>query len=484
MNRYTTFTLILVLIITHVAVPAEDTPKPNTISGQVVDMDGNPMPNFSFMIASVEKGLPIVDILFTPIFQHILGFDEAMPDRPKKITTVHSDADGHFNDISIPPGSIQLVAIPRQHSAAVEKAKKMEPPDFNADKPPPEWGHLMMTAVMPNKRITAVQLTDFTLFLPSNITGEPFDEQTLRFKLPLEQALENVKIMVQSLFELQIRIVSADGTPIANAEVELDIDIDSMSGVSSWTEVFTDTNGYFTYTIGQYGTYTITADYEGLSGGLTPFRLDEKNAVPKNLVIKLGEDLSPPKQVNLRDKPIEKAIPIRELEDGVWIVNPANGHAYKKITCTDWHDAQRKAMEQDAHLVSINDQAEQIWVSVIFGEDNPLFWIGLNDVEEEGKWKWDSGEPVTFTSWSNFQSIPTPSTITDAEKDYAVMGLHHGAWEALAQNGIGAVVGDVVAAAIEAGEPLEHNIIIQGIIQHAVIEKDGLVSKIPKMKSE
>lgn len=499
MKQQTTLALILLLIFTSTAYTSEV--KQSIISGQVVDMDGNPIPNFSFMIASVDESLPITQILVIPIFQNIPGFDKVMPDRPKKITTVQSDADGHFNDISIPPGSIQLVAIPRQHSAAVEKAKKMEPPDFNADQPPPEWGHLMMTAIMPDKRIVAVQTTGFTLFLPHNIKGDPWDEGTLRFTLP-PGVLENLKIKVQPQFELQIRIVSPNGTPIVNAEVDFSIDLESANGGIFGTEVFTDADGYFTYTTSQYGIYTITANYQGQSGSLSPFRLDEKNDVPKNLVIRMGgkpvrKQLKPQdeakeaailiKEAPIKEGLIREALPQQELADGVWIVNPENGHAYKKITCSGWHDAQRKAIEQDAHLVSINDQAEQIWVSVIFGEDNPLFWIGLNDVEEEGKWQWDSGEPVTFTYWSNSQSIQIPSTITNTQKDYAVMGRHHGGWEAtasLAPNGIGAVVLDVVAEAIEAEAPLEDNIIMWSIIQYAVIEKDGLVSKIPQTKPE
>lgn len=480
MNRYTALTLILLLILASTARTDEDTPS--ALSGQVVDMAGNPVPNFVFLVASAAESLTPAELLLIPVFQDVPEFKEVVPEIPK-IVKVQSDANGHFTVTDIPPGFIQLVAVPSKHKAAIEKAKEMEAPRLNEDMPP-QWGHLVMTAVMPNKRITAVQLNDFTFFLPFNITGDLLDEKTLQFKFPPAQILENVKIKVQPLFELQIRIVSPSGTPIANAEVNLDIDVESPGGDGFGTDVFTDADGYFTYTIGQYGIYTITADYHGLSGGLLPFRLDEKNNVPKNLVIRMGgepmlKQLKPQDDpeaipIPVEEAPIREAQPKQELTDGVWIVNPENGHAYKKITCTDWHDAQRKAIEQDAHLVSINDQAEQIWVFVIFGEDNPLFWIGLNDVEEEGKWQWDSGEPVTFTYWGSSQTVQTPSTIMDAEKDYAVMGLHHGVWKAT----VSSVIVDIVAAAIEAGAPLE-DINMWSIVRHAVIEKDGLISKIP-----
>ena len=52
-----------------------------------------------------------------------------------------------------------------------------------------------------------------------------------------------------------------------------------------------------------------------------------------------------------------------------WVVNPTNGHIYKKIRCKRWEDARATATAEGAHLVSINDEAEQKWLVETFGEE-------------------------------------------------------------------------------------------------------------------
>ena len=111
----------------------------------------------------------------------------------------------------------------------------------------------------------------------------------------------------------------------------------------------------------------------------------------------------------------------------MWIINPTNGHAYKKIRCEDWHDAQRQAIEEGAHLVSINDEAEQHWLQVIFGGGS--FWIGLTDVEKEGEWQWNSGEPVTYTNWATQQIYR--DRLSNDEKDYVVFTFKGGEWQSV-----------------------------------------------------
>jgi hypothetical protein len=82
-----------------------------------------------------------------------------------------------------------------------------------------------------------------------------------------------------------------------------------------------------------------------------------------------------------------------------WVVYPANGHHYLVIDCGEWSDCEKQAVSKGAHLVTINDQAEQEWLIESFGE-RELYWTGLNDELEEGTWAWTSGETVDYTNWA------------------------------------------------------------------------------------
>ena len=121
--------------------------------------------------------------------------------------------------------------------------------------------------------------------------------------------------------------------------------------------------------------------------------------------------------------------PVKEmwnpLEKGVWAVNPENGHAYIRIRCKSLEDAQERAAAEGAHLVAINDAAEQKWLSGLFG--NHLYWIGLSDAEKEGEWVWQNGEPFTYENWGAKHNFPR-STLSREEKDSAVMTFMNGQW--------------------------------------------------------
>ena len=84
-----------------------------------------------------------------------------------------------------------------------------------------------------------------------------------------------------------------------------------------------------------------------------------------------------------------------------WIVNPANEHLYKLLIGSgDWHASENAAVSEGAHLVTINDAAEQVWLTNTFGRMSESTWIGFTDEVEESNWVWISGEPVTYTNWS------------------------------------------------------------------------------------
>jgi len=73
----------------------------------------------------------------------------------------------------------------------------------------------------------------------------------------------------------------------------------------------------------------------------------------------------------------------------------------------NWMDAEAEAQtfNPNAHLVTINNQAENDWLVATFGSETG-FWIGFTDHSEyssEGNWVWISGQAVTFTNWDAIQ---------------------------------------------------------------------------------
>jgi len=90
-------------------------------------------------------------------------------------------------------------------------------------------------------------------------------------------------------------------------------------------------------------------------------------------------------------------------------VNPANGHTYHLIRSGEighsWFSAREEALSLGGDLVTINDAAENRWISETFSVDglNPS-WIGLSDARIEGDFEWASGEEFSYSNWLSFQS--------------------------------------------------------------------------------
>lgn len=79
--------------------------------------------------------------------------------------------------------------------------------------------------------------------------------------------------------------------------------------------------------------------------------------------------------------------------------NPDTGNKYFLTEKTTWYDAQQQAVNAGGNLVTINDAAEQDWLSEVFGLSEK-FWLGFTDVKQEGVFQWVSGQDVTYTNWA------------------------------------------------------------------------------------
>jgi len=108
------------------------------------------------------------------------------------------------------------------------------------------------------------------------------------------------------------------------------------------------------------------------------------------------------------------------------ILNPATGHTYYLLANSDWTDAQSQALSLGGNLATVNDAAENAWISQTFtnfGGVTRNLWIGLNAAGLNGgdpnSYSWVDGSPSTYRNWApqepNFSDqytliIPAPDT--------------------------------------------------------------------------
>ena len=213
--------------------------------------------------------------------------------------------------------------------------------------------------------------------------------------------------------QVRARVVFADGTPLVNENIYvlmLDRDLDDSGGGSSGHMVQTDAAGYFVETLSRsYDEfYVLGVAYQGHLAKAPPFIFHEGQP-EVHLLLTLDENPVPPDR--WRPDQVFRILEGFLEPPTVWVVNPINGHAYKKIYCPDIMDAMPLAAAENAYLVSINDEAEEIWILGVF--DPESFWIGLSDVAEEGKWVWHSGEPVTYTNWGTPEEYGGNTDVND-----------------------------------------------------------------------
>ena len=307
-------------------------------------------------------------------------------------------------------------------------------------------GHFAITNITPaesirfavsseetEKQILSAKIGELTLFYSSshpNFGRMPF---SLEAGMNIKNAVITVKM--DSRPQVRARLVFADGTPVANVRIRVRMtrtDMDGSGGGSSSGGRQTDTDGYFVENLsvdGEAQFYTLGVEHLGLFAKAPPFILHEGQP-QVHLLLTLNGNPIP-----LAERPPAEAPP-GSLEaflnpPSVWIVNPANGHAYKRIYCDNIGDAMDQATAENAYLVSINDHAENEWLQGIFEREN--FWIGLSDTAEEGQWAWHSGEPVTYTNWREHDQ----DTANTEMRDYVIMsrGFGDGRWEPSAPEG-------------------------------------------------
>lgn len=330
----------------------------STLSGRVIDMDGNPVSDLTLAVQPI-------DII-----------DGEMWQMPTPMQQSRTNSTGSFRIGSIIPGHAKLVVVPKSEN--FEPDTEIRSIDIG--------GLSFLPIGRPNFQVSHEQrlrfLTTFELEPKkvTNVGGIP-----LYIKSGVN--IKDITVTVRPRMRIRCRVLLADGTPLANATVKSDLRFQSlddvMSGNFSRNPTYTDSDGYFVMYANLPGFCTVFVDYQGDVATTETFKIAEGQR-RHDLIFRLSKASIPP--VPLMPNPIE-----------AWVVNPANGHAYKKIQCKSWEDARAMAIAEGAHLVSINDEAEQEWLVETFGREP--FLIGLTRLENQTEWQWTSGEPLAYMNW-------------------------------------------------------------------------------------
>ena len=78
------------------------------------------------------------------------------------------------------------------------------------------------------------------------------------------------------------------------------------------------------------------------------------------------------------------------------------GYCYRKVApCRSWSLSQGTCSIQGANLPSIHSQEENVFVQSLHGGEKS--WLGLSDINTEGKFVWTDGTSTDFHHWAKFQ---------------------------------------------------------------------------------
>lgn len=389
-----------------------------TFSGKLIDVKGKPISGHNITLYPVkmsESG----SVYFEPLPTIALSPD---------FLTARTDRTGNFKiQGSINHGMIRLGLIPPK---VLEKIRKQ---DYKVYDLKTEY-HLI-----------SVKIGEITFF------KDRHGADSTTFSLQTERQVQNAVITARPEMWIEGKIVFADGKSLANALVKFKLQYrqqDKKPGGSYGDRIQeTDPKGRFTLSLFYHSEprlYTVSVDYQELSATSKEFRINGGERY-KGLILELNGESKDIPDEPIPPEPVQFPGRIHlptKLTPEQWIVNPDNGHAYAKIMCENFQAAKDRATNESAHLVAINNEAEQKWLSGVFGYR--LYWIGLYKVRNEVEWQWHNGDKITYTNWGPKDRFMN-DIVSDGEKQGSIMSFVDGEWHAV---GPGDLFWDVTKMAI------------------------------------
>ncbi|CAN2388655.1 plasmacytoid dendritic cell antigen processing and presentation [Pristimantis euphronides] len=160
---------------------------------------------------------------------------------------------------------------------------------------------------------------------------------------------------------------------------------------------------------------------------ITLFAVVHSNRIPsesKQLATKddiLGVNITV-NSLNDKIKEIKKSVKKATSCDSGWLIFGSNCYFFTNSK-VNWHKARSNCVSKNADLVIIENEEEQKFIS---GHTvNMPYWIGLNDMEEEGKWTWLGNIHKYETSFKSWM----PGEPKNNDKEDCAQVLKAGNWK-------------------------------------------------------
>lgn len=152
------------------------------------------------------------------------------------------------------------------------------------------------------------------------------------------------------------------------------------NGYGPWAASTTDSEGKFTLSFKDDGTYKLVFEKDGYS---------EQTRV---IYVTSGV-VTEPMQISLKPQNLE--IPDTAVK--------FNGHYYQAYdTSMTWYEAKAYCETLGGHLVTITSEAENNFVfDLIVDNSRNYYWIGATDEKIEGQWEWITGETFQYSNTSD-----------------------------------------------------------------------------------
>ena len=242
-----------------------------TVTGRVVDLNGNPVVELPIFIAPL-------DVDGTGYMRTVV-----LPYEYARLRRTRIDRKGQFSITDVPSGPVYIGALPYDIDKRLPKDFEKIVDEYTSGR---DWGETTPDEIdafvssnfgmdsndfEPDVEILFIRVQGLTLYPRT-------DSAEIAFGLKSGALMKDVEVTVQPRMRIRGRVLFKDGTPLANTRVGLYTHARTVHGgsIRSGGDLWTDTEGYFVFYIDEKNDpafYTFSVEYQVFLQRLSRFAL-------------------------------------------------------------------------------------------------------------------------------------------------------------------------------------------------------------------